>query len=160
MVLSVIDESHLLELQKWGLEQADKVLKEKSCQRDFNVHSIALIGGYARCYFDKKDNISKHKDIDIDIYFVPIYNCRSRKNPQKLNTQGTPKKEKYEGKNVDIARTVLTRCNFEKSFEKDVRQYAEDHNNSNRWKGSKGKPGRIGNPLIFIFPGVKPIKEL
>jgi len=143
-----INEKFLKDLQRWSLNYANCILENKSCKDRLEIHSIALIGGGARCYFDENDIIEKHKDLDIDIYFAPIDNIDGKLR-MRINTQGRPKVESYNGIRIDIARTVLLKPKS-KSIVEDIREYAEEHK-TKRWCG------RRGNPIIFIYPEIKPI---
>ncbi|MEM3694323.1 MAG: hypothetical protein QXI39_09930 [Candidatus Bathyarchaeia archaeon] len=142
------------------MKHANDFLEDRGFKSHVGVHSIAIIGGIARCYFDKNDGIERHKDVDIDIYFAPILDGLDRSLLARINTQCKPAVIYYEGKRVEISRIAL-RHPRSNDFIEDVRAHGRAHK-SIRWKGdsSKGIRGRLGNPIVFIYPEIRPLEKL
>ena len=150
----MIEKSLIDKLKDFGLNCAEKFLGEKNLQESVELHSIAIMGGWARCYFNPEDRIENHRDIDIDIYFSPKAEkmgatCR------KVNTQGYPTRIKnyYAGKDLDMARIALQEPKSP-DFAGDVRAYIRPR------KYKKRMSRRAGSPMIFIYPALVPVKEL
>ena len=150
----------------FGMKYAQDYLKKSSFDYLLEVHSISIMGGAARCYFDPQDSIKNHKDFDLDVYFCPKPGLIiDRTITGRMNTQGTPKVYENTGflptkkDHLDIARITLWHPRTQ-NFIEDIKEYAESHKNCSRWKGSKDRPGRIGNPMIFVYPEIIAIKKL
>lgn len=149
----------------FALDYANGFLKK--LDKDFiKIHSISIMGGAARCYFNTADMIENHKDFDMDIYFCHKNGHYIEQSVvSRINTQGTPKVFKNTGflptieDHLDIARIVIWNSQGS-DFIYDVRKHAELHNNSSRWIGSKGRPGRIGNPMLFVYPEIMAVEHL
>ncbi|MFX1508631.1 MAG: hypothetical protein ACFFDC_21320 [Promethearchaeota archaeon] len=146
-----IDSNLLKDLRIWCINYANSFLQKKACTDCLEVHSIALIAGWARCYFDDADNISNHKDIDVDIYFAPRDEI-SGNFRKKINTQSIPTIQYFNEMKVDLARIVLIKPKSNNIHE-DIRGYARNRK-TKRWLR------KLGKPFVIIYPILMPIKAL
>jgi hypothetical protein len=146
-----IDSNLINDLRIWCINYANSFLHKKSCTDRLEVHSIALIAGWARCYFDDADDVFKHKDIDVDIYFAPIDEI-SGSFRKKINTQSIPTTQYFNEIKVDLARIVLITPKSNNILE-DIRDYARNRK-TQRWMR------KLGKPFVIIYPTLMPTKAL